>query len=109
MLLRWQKPLPPTNGEISYYTVRFSGKNIETADIAHVYPNETCRLWYDSLCTIIEQPFGAREYIEVRAYNKGVNEGGDVNTVEYQHHEGGKVQTELILCNSCSMNTSLTG
>ncbi|XP_057330031.1 uncharacterized protein LOC130670619 isoform X2 [Microplitis mediator] len=96
MMLRWQKPLPPTNGEISYYAIRFSGKNIETTDIAYVYPNETCRLWNDSLCTIIEQPFGAREYIEVRAYNKGVIEGGDVNTVEYQHHEGAPSAPKII-------------
>lgn len=92
MTLRWQKPLSPTNGEIIYYAIRFSGTNIETTDIAQVYPNETCKLWKDLLCTSIKQPFGTREYIEVRAYNKGVNKGGDVDTVEYQPHEGGKIR-----------------
>ncbi|XP_053594468.1 uncharacterized protein LOC103576526 [Microplitis demolitor] len=95
MTLRWQKPLSPTNGEIIYYAIRFSGTNIETTDIAQVYPNETCKLWKDLLCTSIKQPFGTREYIEVRAYNKGVNKGGDVDTVEYQPHEGAPSAPEI--------------
>ncbi|CAD6239516.1 GSCOCG00008727001-RA-CDS [Cotesia congregata] len=97
--LRWKKPTPPTNGEIIYYAIRFSGINIETTDIAYVYPNETCQLWTDLICAVIKQPFGTREFIEVRAYNKDVNKAGDVNTVEYQHHEGAPSLPELISIN----------
>lgn len=54
--LRWQKPLPPTNGEIVKYIISFSGGYLTTRKKIVVFPNETCSLWPDSLCKIIHQP-----------------------------------------------------
>ncbi|XP_057328936.1 uncharacterized protein LOC130669842 isoform X2 [Microplitis mediator] len=87
LTLRWQEPVPPHNGEIIYYGIRFSDSYIQTTDLFYVYPNETCQLWNDSLCKRVAQPFGKREFIEIRAYNKGVREPGDVNRIEYQREE----------------------
>ncbi|CAG5099466.1 Similar to SDK2: Protein sidekick-2 (Gallus gallus) [Cotesia congregata] len=85
--LRWREPKPPQNGEISYYGVKILLGYADTTHIVLVYPNETCQLWSDLICKTIDQPFGERQYIQVTAYNKGVEKPGQTAQIEYRRHE----------------------
>ncbi|KAK0158949.1 hypothetical protein PV328_009884 [Microctonus aethiopoides] len=80
-LLRWKKPLPPTNGEIIKYNVIFIGYYDDKSEVITVYPHETCSLWEDSLCKTVPHPNQSRKTIQVSAVNKDVNEFGDVSEI----------------------------
>ncbi|XP_014300216.1 receptor-type tyrosine-protein phosphatase delta [Microplitis demolitor] len=78
--LRWKKPSPPTNGEISEYCIQFSKGNKKPTPVC-VPAESVCQLWENLLCATVEQPSGQGKFIEVRAYNKGVDNPGEENRV----------------------------
>ncbi|KAK0162464.1 hypothetical protein PV327_006239 [Microctonus hyperodae] len=80
-LLRWKKPLPPTNGEIIKYNVIFIGYYNDKSEVITVYPHEICSLWENSICKTVPHPNQSRKIIQVSAVNKNVNESGDVSEI----------------------------
>lgn len=63
--LRWKKPSPPTNGEISEYCIQFSKGNKKPTPVC-VPAESVCQLWENLLCATVEQPSGQGKFIEVK-------------------------------------------
>ncbi|XP_074097016.1 receptor-type tyrosine-protein phosphatase S [Cotesia typhae] len=76
--LRWEKPSPPTNGEIIKYSIKFRKDNSKTTIVSS---SSECDLWKNLLCATVKHPTGNSKFIEVRGYNSGVNEPGEARTV----------------------------
>ncbi|XP_012274065.1 receptor-type tyrosine-protein phosphatase S isoform X2 [Orussus abietinus] len=84
--LRWQKPSPPTNGEIVEYAVTFlTEKSSFRAKTVHV--NEICEFWPDYFCAKVLIPFAVYPQVEVRAGNRNVSELGAPSTIPNRQSE----------------------
>ncbi|XP_015127271.1 receptor-type tyrosine-protein phosphatase S [Diachasma alloeum] len=83
--LRWQKPLPPTNGHISYYTVSFSESGRSKGFKAGA--NDMCPLWENWLCTTVPNTALESKSIEVTAHNEGVEKAGVGSKIENRLQE----------------------
>ncbi|XP_034938749.1 LOW QUALITY PROTEIN: receptor-type tyrosine-protein phosphatase T-like [Chelonus insularis] len=95
--LRWQQPSSPMNGELDYYSIRFLGRNERLLSEVKVHLNETCYLWKNSLCKTVPHPTKTiKQYIEVRAHNKGVNNPGESFKIVDNREEQTPEQPEII-------------
>ncbi|XP_034938238.1 uncharacterized protein [Chelonus insularis] len=95
--LRWQPPLLPMNGELDYYSIRFLLNNATFLDEVKVYLNETCYLWKNSFCKTVPHPdLSIKQSIEVKAYNKKVNDPGESVIIDDNREEQVPEQPEII-------------
>ncbi|XP_011700874.1 PREDICTED: receptor-type tyrosine-protein phosphatase S-like [Wasmannia auropunctata] len=76
--LRWQSPRPPLNGKLRDYVVQFCNSNNRhcSSVIAIVQLYESCDLWDNYICKIVEKSPIFTQEIKVFAYNINVTEHG---------------------------------
>ncbi|XP_071578256.1 LOW QUALITY PROTEIN: uncharacterized protein [Temnothorax nylanderi] len=74
--LRWQSPRPPHNGKLRDYIVELCNKYSGHCSVIEVQINETCDLWDDYICKVVQKSATFSETIKVLAHNMNVIQPG---------------------------------
>lgn len=64
--LRWQSPLPPLNGKLHDYGVQLCDAYNRLCSVIKVQFNESCDLWDDYICKIIQKSSVYNQAIRVK-------------------------------------------
>ncbi|XP_071640949.1 uncharacterized protein [Temnothorax longispinosus] len=74
--LRWQSPRPPINGKLRDYIVELCNKYSGHCSVVEVQINESCDLWDDYICKVVQKSSTISETIKVLAHNINVTQPG---------------------------------
>ncbi|KAJ8668617.1 hypothetical protein QAD02_010280 [Eretmocerus hayati] len=86
LMVRWEPPLPPLHGKLSYYKVEFckSSERCSKDQYAIVKPTKYCDLWNsaDRICDTVPMPNAAFNRLQIKVYNEDVSESSEPTSIE---------------------------